>query len=86
MRSKPTKRPRKGIYNDVVRTSKKRETVSEQTEKVNRPCKADIRKFIGCVSDENYAEANKYLKAAVTSKVLDRIEKATTQPLFNNEK
>lgn len=35
----------------------------------------DIVKFIQHVSEKNYAEANKYLQAALEAKMRERIEK-----------
>ncbi len=44
--------------------------------------KAKIVKFIDALSDENYAQANKYLQSAVEDKLTDRIRKAAEKPLF----
>ncbi len=44
--------------------------------------KAKIVKFIDALSDENYAQANKYLQSAVEDKLTNRIRKAAEKPLF----
>ncbi len=44
--------------------------------------KQKIVKFIDAISDENYAQANKYLQSAVEDKLEARIAKATEKPLF----
>jgi len=42
----------------------------------------NIDRFISSVFTKNYAAANKYLTAAVSNKIKNRIAKAATQPLF----
>jgi len=44
--------------------------------------KAKIVNFIDALSDENYAQAHKYLQSAVEDKLTDRIRKAAEKPLF----
>jgi hypothetical protein len=56
----------KGSYN-------RKETFDENT---------DIRKFIDCILTKNYADANKYIKQAVETKLQARIEKEISTPLF----
>jgi len=36
--------------------------------------KTGICKFIKCLSEKNYAEANKYLKGTVESKIISKME------------
>jgi SLT domain-containing protein len=43
---------------------------------------SNISKFITSISSKNYADANKYLKAAIETKLSARINKAANQPLF----
>ena len=43
---------------------------------------SNISKFITSISSKNYADANKYLKAAIETKLSARINKAVNQPLF----
>lgn len=42
----------------------------------------EIRKFIDCVLEKNYAEAYKYLNDVVESKLQTRIEQELSTPLF----
>lgn len=45
--------------------------------------KKNILQFIRCMAEENYAEANKYLKLVVTEKFKQKIRTAiATQRLF----
>jgi ribosomal protein S3AE len=45
--------------------------------------KQAIKKIIRCISEKNYAEADKYLKLVVTEKMKSRIRKAiATQNIF----
>ena len=41
-----------------------------------------IANFIKCVSEENYAEANKYLKQVIEDKLMKRISQAIKPTLF----
>ena len=56
--------------------------MSEDTKKAEINTKQQINKFISSVSDKKYADAHKYLQAAIEDKVLTRIDKATNKPLF----
>ena len=44
--------------------------------------KTKISKFIGEVSNKNYARAHKYLKSLIEDKITKRIDNATDKPLF----
>ena len=56
--------------------------MSEGTKDTTQETKQQISKFISSVSDKKYADAHKYLQAAIEDKVLTRIDKATNKPLF----
>lgn len=56
----------KGSYN-------RKETFDEST---------DISKFIECILTKNYADADKYIKQAVESKLQQKIEQELSTPLF----
>jgi hypothetical protein len=43
---------------------------------------SNIDSFITSVFTKNYAAANKYLTAAISDKIKNRVAKAATQPLF----
>lgn len=53
-----------------------------KTKKKNLKESVDIAKFISAISTKNYAEANKYLKAVIEDKIMNRINSAVQQPLF----
>tara|TARA_R110000824_G_scaffold59774_6_gene160258 strand:+ start:805 stop:951 length:147 start_codon:yes stop_codon:yes gene_type:complete len=44
--------------------------------------KIKIIKFIGEISNKNYAKAHKYLKSVIEDKIEKRIHRATEKPLF----
>jgi hypothetical protein len=59
------------------------EVDSEEDEEVSMNTK--LTQFISAISDKNYASAHKYLKSAVETKLVDRVNGATEQPLFKND-
>ncbi len=44
--------------------------------------KSSISSFIKNISKKNYAEANKYLKEVIDSKLKERIKNATNKEIF----
>ena len=44
--------------------------------------KRKIQQFIGSVTEKNYAQANKYLKEVLDSKMGSRIAQVTNKPIF----
>ena len=42
----------------------------------------DIKKFIQCVNEKNYAAADKYLKAAVEKHLMQKMNKAKQTNIF----
>lgn len=52
---------------------KKRAAIANARAKVKAKESTDIRNFIKCISQKNYAEANKYLQEVVNSKIKERI-------------
>ena len=50
-----------------------------------KPVQVNISKFIKHLGEENYAEANKYLKKAVEDKLSNRIKDQKNISIFNNE-
>ena len=50
-----------------------------------KPEQINISKFIKHLGEENYAEANKYLKKAVENKLSDKIKSYKNINIFNNE-
>ncbi|MBC8416886.1 hypothetical protein H8E06_00975 [bacterium] len=44
--------------------------------------KCKIQQFIGSVTEKNYAQANKYLKEVLDSKMRTRISQVTNKPIF----
>lgn len=63
---------------EIKKFLKKRSDEDEETFDTS----SNISKFITSISAKNYAEANKYLKAAIETKLSARINKAANQPLF----
>ena len=50
-----------------------------------KPSQINISKFIKHLGEENYAEANKYLKKAVQNKLSDKIKGYKDINIFNDE-
>ena len=46
----------------------------------------NIKQFIQCVNEKNYAAADKYLKAAVEDKLLQKMINAKPTNIFKNER
>ena len=46
----------------------------------------NIKQFIQSVNEKNYAAADKYLKAAVEHKLLQRMNKQKQNNIFKNER
>jgi len=61
-----------------TKTKAKPKTVSKK----NITESAAISKFINSISSKNYAEANKYLKGVIKSKLEARINSSLNEPLF----
>ena len=56
-----------------------------ESERMDIPVNAKLTQFISAISDKNYANAHKYLKSAVETKLTDRINSATDKPLFKHD-
>jgi len=78
--SKHTDKQQKRQHNKKVRKAGKEDTHNEEDEEVSVNSK--LTRFISAISDKNYASAHKYLKSAVETKLIDRVNSATETPLF----
>ena len=59
--------------------------MSQEQTNQPKPEQGNISKFIKHLGEENYAEANKYLKKAVEDKLSDKIKGYKNINIFNNE-
>tara|TARA_B110000211_G_scaffold49867_1_gene54497 strand:+ start:9006 stop:9290 length:285 start_codon:yes stop_codon:yes gene_type:complete len=81
--NKHTNKQQKRKHNKKVRKTGKEEIGSEEDEEGSMNTK--LTQFISAISDKNYASAHKYLKSAVETKLVNRVNGATEQPLFKND-
>ena len=51
--------------------------MTQETKEKNNICK-----FIKCLGEKKYAEANKYLQETVNSKLTSRMEQVKNKPIF----
>lgn len=64
-----------------VKKAKKKVPAKKKNKKVVKE-NVLISNFIKCISEENYAEANKYLKQAIEDKIMKRISQSVSSTLF----
>lgn len=83
------KTPNKGAkpdYIDLDKDGNKKESMKKAAkDKKNKKVVKEnvlIANFIKCVSEKNYAEANKYLKQVIENKLMERISQAIKPTLF----
>lgn len=48
----------------------------------NKQSNIDIKQFIQCLTEKNYAQADKYLQVAVERKLEQHMRKAKTKTIF----
>ena len=87
---KSSKRGTKPDYIDLDKDGNKKESMKKAAKDAKKPKKKKkivkenvlISNFIKCVSEENYAEANKYLKQVIEDKIMKRISQTIKPTLF----
>lgn len=83
---KTLKKGAKPDYIDLDKDGNKKESMKKaaKDKKKKKIVKENvlIANFIKCVSEENYAEANKYLKQVIENKIMERISQAIKPTLF----
>lgn len=86
---KSSKRGTKPDYIDLDKDGNKKESMKKAAKDAKKSKKKKVIKenvlisnFIKCVSEENYAEANKYLKQVIEDKIMKRISQSIKPTLF----
>lgn len=86
---KSSKRGTKPDYIDLDKDGNKKESMKKAAKDAKKSKKKKVIKenvlisnFIKCVSEENYAEANKYLKQVIEDKIMKRISQTIKPTLF----
>jgi hypothetical protein len=68
----------KGVKDKAIKKAKSKKVLKEEQHTESE----SIVKFINAISSKNYAQANKYLKGIVDSKIENRISASLNEPLF----
>jgi len=86
---KTSKKGSKPDYIDLDKDGNKKESMKKAAKDAKKPKKKKVIKenvlianFIKCISEEKYAEANKYLKQVIENKLMKRISQAMKPTLF----
>jgi len=86
---KSSKKGTKPDYIDLDKDGNKKESMKKAAKDAKKSKKKKVIKenvlisnFIKCVSEENYAEANKYLKQVIEDKIMKRISQTIKPTLF----
>jgi hypothetical protein len=86
---KSSKKGGKPDYIDLDKDGNKKESMKKAAKDAKKTKKKKVVKenvlisnFIKCISEENYAEANKYLKQVIENKLMQRISQAIKPTLF----
>ena len=86
---KSSKKGTKPDYIDLDKDGNKKESMKKAAKDAKKSKKKKVIKenvlisnFIKCVSEENYAEANKYLKQVIEDKIMKRISQSIKPTLF----
>lgn len=83
---KTSKMGAKPDYIDIDKDGNKKESMKKavKDKKKKKVVKENalISNFIKCISEEKYAEANKYLKQVIEDKIMKRISQAIKPTLF----
>jgi len=86
---KSSKKGNKPDYIDLDKDGNKKESMKKAAKDAKTPKKKKVVKenvlisnFIKCISEENYAEANKYLMQVIEDKIMQRISQSIKPTLF----
>jgi hypothetical protein len=86
---KSSKKSSKPDYIDLDKDGNKKESMKKAAKDAKNSKKKKVVKenvlisnFIKCISEENYAEANKYLMQVIEDKIMKRISQSIKPTLF----